>query len=128
MNLLPHAGLLPVAQPTPAGHAATAAHLLREILPGDTGLEYEQDTGPCLAVFDRLATPFGPRFWWGSTGFDEFPEFVREQLPGHESVLHDHQQIRIAAHSSAHPFIEHDVLLDGLSLELPALHLRKLVH
>ena len=41
---LPDAGLLPVPQPTPQGHPA-AAHLPREVLPGDTGLQHEDD--PC---------------------------------------------------------------------------------
>lgn len=45
MDLLPHAGLFPVAQPSPAGHAAPAAHFLGQHFPRDTGHEHEQNPG-----------------------------------------------------------------------------------
>src|SRR6185312_5246014 len=39
LDPIPDAGGLPIAQPVPTGHAATAAHLLRQVLPGEAGLE-----------------------------------------------------------------------------------------
>src|SRR3954447_17058287 len=51
----PAAALLPVPEPSPAGHAGAAAHLLREHLPGDAALQHEQDAGQSGAVLDRRA-------------------------------------------------------------------------
>ena len=55
MQLLPDAGLLPLAQPAPAGHPRAAAHLLRQVLPGDPRLQHEQDPGQHLPVLDPLS-------------------------------------------------------------------------
>src|SRR3954467_8059076 len=69
--------LLPIAQPTPAGHAAPAAHLLRQILPGNACPENEEDAGKSLAVWNRPASVgLGPLGW--QDGFDQIPEFVAE--------------------------------------------------
>jgi hypothetical protein len=51
----PHAGVIPVAQTPPAGHAGSAAHLGRQVLPGDTGLQDEQDPRQRPAIGDPLA-------------------------------------------------------------------------
>jgi len=115
VDVLPDASLLPFVQSSPAGHPATAAHLFGKVLPGDAGLEYEKNASQRFAVVDGLSTTFGSRLVWWETGFDEFPELVREQRLGHWFVLHDNQQIEIAAYSSAHLLVEHDVLLDALS-------------
>lgn len=45
MQLLPDPGLLPVAQPAPAGRTAAAVQLRRQHLPRDAGLEDEDDAG-----------------------------------------------------------------------------------
>ena len=45
VELLPDPGGLPVAKPSPAGHAAAAAHLQRQVLPRDASLEDEEDAG-----------------------------------------------------------------------------------
>ena len=59
---LPDAGLLPVPQPPPAGHPAAEAELLRQVLPGDPGVQHEQDPA---------ATPTGHRAACGpDTGTD----------------------------------------------------------
>ena len=42
---VPDPGRLPVAQAPPAGHARAAAQLLGQHLPGDAGLEHEDDAG-----------------------------------------------------------------------------------
>src|SRR5436190_10048671 len=46
----PDACLLPVAQAPPAGHAAAAAHLRGQHLPGDAALEHEEDPRQSRAV------------------------------------------------------------------------------
>ena len=44
---------------SPAGHPRAATHLLRQVLPGDPRLQYEQDPGEHLAIVDPL-TPGKP--------------------------------------------------------------------
>lgn len=56
MQALPDPGCLPVAQPSPARHAAAAAHRLRQVFPADAGLEDKQDTGQDFTVINALAT------------------------------------------------------------------------
>ena len=73
MYLVPDASLLPVSQVPPAGHAAAAVHLLGQILPGDTGLEYEDDSGQDLAVVQGGSASFGAWWMFGQDGFDEVP-------------------------------------------------------
>jgi len=46
----PHPGLMPVAQPAPAGHARAEAEFLGQELPWDRGVEHEQDPAQRLAV------------------------------------------------------------------------------
>src|SRR5439155_15283481 len=55
VQALPNAGAVPVLETVEAGHAAAAAHLLGEVLPGDAGLEDEEDAGEHLAVVQGLA-------------------------------------------------------------------------
>lgn len=38
-----HAGLGPLGQTAPAGHARAEAELLRQVSPGDSGVRHEQD-------------------------------------------------------------------------------------
>jgi hypothetical protein len=45
VQLLPHASLLPGAQPAPRRHPAAEAELLRQVLPADPCVQHEQD--PC---------------------------------------------------------------------------------
>ncbi len=47
---LPDAGLVPVPQPAPAGHARAAAHLFGQHLPGDAAPQNEQDARKSLPV------------------------------------------------------------------------------
>src|SRR4051812_29827614 len=76
VELLPDPGLVPVAEPPPAGHAATAAHLPGEILPVDAGLQDEQDAGQRLAVVDRLAAgeAAAARLVWREQRLQPLPE------------------------------------------------------
>src|SRR5205823_9316869 len=52
----PDACLLPGLQPAPARHAAAAAHLAGEILPGDPRFEDKEDAGQGLAILHGLAS------------------------------------------------------------------------
>src|SRR3954470_18163486 len=85
VELLPDPGLVPVAEPPPAGHAATAAHLLGEILPVDAGLQDEEDAGQRLAVVDRLAAgeAAAARLVWREQGLQPLPERVGDEGFGH---------------------------------------------
>src|SRR4051794_25461595 len=82
----PDAGLLPVAQSAPAGHAGAAAHLLREHLPGDAALQHEQDAGQGGAVLDRR--PAALRAWRPrrEERSEQGPEGVRNQGCCHAPV------------------------------------------
>lgn len=68
VDAAPDARGLPVAQAVPAGHAATAAHLLRQVFPGDAGLEDEDDPGEDLAIVEERAPPLGWGGWGGIRG------------------------------------------------------------
>ena len=48
MELQRDPGGLPVAKPSPAGHAAAAAHLQRQVLPRDASHEAEEEPGKGL--------------------------------------------------------------------------------
>src|SRR5262245_7262915 len=65
VELEPDTGLLPGLESAPAGHATATAHLDGEILPGDAGLEDEQDTREGLAILDGLASGVAEAAWLG---------------------------------------------------------------
>src|SRR5262249_1705569 len=84
---VPGAGGLPVAQAIPTGHAATAAHLLRQVLPGDAGLEEEDDPGEDLAVVEEGSAALGVGRMRREERLDQLPEFVRQEWLGHDAAL-----------------------------------------
>jgi len=57
------AGLLPAPQPSPGGHPAAEAKLLRQMLPADPRVQHKQDPLQREAIIERLATriPKPPR-------------------------------------------------------------------
>ncbi len=57
MQPLPHASVVPVPQPAPAGHSRPEAQFLRQVLPRDRGVEHEQDPAQHLAVTQRSCRP-----------------------------------------------------------------------
>src|SRR5947207_8492769 len=87
VDLVPDARGLPVAQAVPAGHATTTAHLLRQVLPGQAGLEDEDDPGEDFAIVQEGASAFGLRGMRRDQRLDQFPEFVWEQGLGHDEPL-----------------------------------------
>ena len=67
------------AQPAPAGHAAAAAHLARQVLPGDAGLQHEQDAGQAGAVRDPRAPALGLGRLRREPRLNDAPELIRHQ-------------------------------------------------
>jgi len=58
VQLVPNAGVGPLLQSVPQGHAA-AAHLAGEVFPGDAGLEHEQDAAQTNPVVHTRPTALG---------------------------------------------------------------------
>jgi hypothetical protein len=71
VDLLPGAVGLPVAQPAPTGHARATVHVLGQILPGQAGLEDEEDAGQGLPGADRRPPP--PWGWVGTAAAGSAP-------------------------------------------------------
>src|SRR5262249_50833275 len=86
VDLVPDPGGPPVGEPVPAGHPAAAAHLLGQLVPGEAGLEEEDDPGEDLAIIEEGASAFGLGGMGRDQGFDQFPEFVGEEGLGHETA------------------------------------------
>jgi len=87
VNVVPNACEIQVPQPSPAGHATATAHLLRQVFPGDTCPEDEDDSREGLAVIQRGPTTFGSRGPFGEQWLDLLPEVVREQGFCYENTL-----------------------------------------
>jgi hypothetical protein len=87
MQRRPHPGRLPVAEPSPAGHAGTAAHLLGQPRPRDAGVEHEGDALQRLAVVERRAAALRARRSFGEQGRHQCPERVRDQMFGYPPRL-----------------------------------------
>src|SRR5205823_13555895 len=87
LDSVPEASRLPIAQAVPTGHAATAAHLLRQVFPGEAGLEDEDDPGEDLAIIEEGASPFGMRGMRWEERLDPAPKVVWEEGLGHEASL-----------------------------------------
>jgi hypothetical protein len=80
MQSAPDASNLPVPQTAPATHAAAAAHLARQQVPAQAGLQDEQDAREQRTIIERLAPwiTASPWFGRGQQRFDECPKFVVE--------------------------------------------------
>jgi hypothetical protein len=78
MELLPDPGLIPLAQVVAAGLATAAAQFGGQVVPGDAGLEDEQDAGEDLALVQGFAageteTASGR---WRQEGLEPLPECI----------------------------------------------------
>lgn len=87
LQLIPDARPLPRAEATPTGHSRPAAHLLRQVLPGNAGLEHEEDSGQCLAIVDRRPAPFRARRVLGQERLNDFPQLIGKKRLGHDWML-----------------------------------------
>src|SRR5262249_51194968 len=89
VQLDPDAGSVPKLQVVTAGLAATTPKFGRQVVPGNTGLEDEQDAGENLTVIQRLAsgkTKAAPRMR-RQQRLDSLPERIGyEQLHGESSM------------------------------------------
>jgi hypothetical protein len=88
-QLLPDAGLGPLFEPPPTGHAATATHLDRKLLPRRASTQDEEDAKQALAVGNARPAALGIRHVLGEERLDEVPQFIRQQRLGHARVLLD---------------------------------------
>jgi hypothetical protein len=84
---LPHSGLVPFLEATPAGHSGTAAHLLGQHLPRDAALEDEQYASDSGAVVDTGPAALGLGRLFGQQWLDHFPQFVCNEFFSHTPTL-----------------------------------------
>ncbi len=90
MKPLPHPGLVPLLEAPPAGHAAAAAHLLGEYLPGNSRLEHEQNARKSGAIVHARAPTLGFRRMLRQEWFDYAPKFVGYEWFWHGRRILDH--------------------------------------
>jgi len=113
MQGVPHPGRLPVPQAPPAGHATATAHLGRQHLPGDAGLEHKDDPGQGGAVGDAWSATLGLGCLSRQQRGDESPQFVADKrlahgarVPCHDQVLKGALSLRFNPPASADRFEE----------------------
>ena len=85
MQLLPHACLLPIPQTSPACHARTASHLLRQHLPRNAAFQHKQDAGQRLPILDRFPTGVSIPSWLGrrKQRLHHLPQSIRHKFLCH---------------------------------------------
>jgi len=114
----PDAGLLPVVEPAPAGHAGSAAHLDGEVLPGDARLEDEEDARQRFAVVETLATGVAEAAGLGGQQrLQEIPKFIGDKRLGHDSTSVD-PSVGPGRHSCEY-HAQYFILLQPLNVFLP---------
>jgi hypothetical protein len=79
----PDRSRLPVAEPAPAGHAGTAAHLLWQLRPGYAGAQHEDDAFEYLAVIEGRTAALWPQRLLGEQRCYQRPERVGDQRFSH---------------------------------------------
>lgn len=81
---VPHAGVLPFAQPPPRGVPGPTAQLRREVPPPAAGIEHEQDPFQSGPVVDPRSPTRTTRYWPGrDQRFDQFSEPILDPLMLH---------------------------------------------
>lgn len=90
VQFLPHSGSVPVTKPPPAGHAAAIAQGLRQVFPGDAGVQHEQDAVEGRFVADgTLARSALGRWHEGrDEGLQLSPQFFADRSSCHEGAKH----------------------------------------
>ena len=84
MQLLPHAGLLPSTQPSPAGDPAAAAQRLGgQQPPGGAGAQDIDQPAQDRPVGDPRTAAFGLGWMGWQQRRDRVPDLVRDELLGH---------------------------------------------
>jgi hypothetical protein len=104
VQLIPHAGVLPLAQPPPRGVPGTASQLGGQIAPATTGLEHEQDPLQRGAVVDpRSPTRTACRRGRRDPRLDQLPQPILDQpLPLHPRHTGDDQRSVTEDHVATH--------------------------
>ena len=89
MKPSPHPSFMPLLKTPPACHAGPAAHLLREHLPRDARLKYEQNARECGSIAHARATALrlGSLFW--QKRFYDRPQFVCYEWLRHRLSIPD---------------------------------------
>lgn len=78
MQPLPHAGLVPVPQPSPARHARPEAEVLRQVLPLDPRMQHVQDPAQHIPVRQRPAAGIPePALTLRQQRFHAVPQLIR---------------------------------------------------
>ena len=80
---LSHPCLLPVAQPSPAGHARTTAHLGRQQLPRRAGAQHKDDACEHRPVRDAWPSATRTQRCRRQQRLNFFPQFIAHQRLGH---------------------------------------------
>jgi hypothetical protein len=97
VELLPDARRLPLAQAVEQGHPA-AAHLRREVLPREAGLQDEQDAAQAHAVGDPRVPALGARLVHRQQRLDDRPQRVGDKDLGHAILLEGMRRLSPVAH------------------------------
>lgn len=77
MKPVPHAGLVPGREPSPARHTGAEAEFLGQVLPLDAGVQDKQDPAQSLPVRNPWPPRHQLRALLGQQRLDERPQFVR---------------------------------------------------
>jgi hypothetical protein len=85
MQPVPDPGGVPIAQPPPARHPRTAAHLLRQHLPGNAALEHKQNAAQRRPARQRRPAALRPGPIRRQQRFDNGPLLVGHKRLGHAS-------------------------------------------
>src|SRR5207249_84876 len=115
-QLGPDAGFVPELRIVPARLAAAAAEFGGQIVPGDAGLENEQDAGENLAVIQGLASGEAEAALGRGRqqGLEPFPQSIRNQgLHGRCSFSDQRQSL---SHQAAVPVPNNSFFPYALSL------------
>lgn len=90
MQLLPYAGLIPLAQSPPAGHAAAIAQRLRKVFPWNACVQHKQDAveGGFIADGAVAKTTFARCNERGNEGLQLLPQLFADGGTGHEAAKH----------------------------------------
>jgi hypothetical protein len=87
MQLFPHPGGLPVAQPPPAGHPAATSHFQGQHFPRNASPEHKQDPAQDRSIRNTRPTPFWVFDCDWKQGLDHLPEFITHKLFGHAPII-----------------------------------------
>ncbi len=104
MKLVPDAGLLPIAETPPAGHATTAAHFLREHLPRDARAQHKDDSRERSPIVHGWTATVGFRLFGRQERLDDRPQRISQKRFSHASIVHQFK-VLLGALSN----IEHEV-------------------